>query len=239
MKIAYRIVTPFLAVGAIALGVFLEMFQFVIGSSDDQINNLVNTITNIAGNLGADLNTKYGFSVFEILKMLSNSELKTEDTSFIELIKPILPQLIAFLAIMAVIVLILFAIAICSAAIGDNKKRNRTIYSLSAAGLVMMFVNIIITNNAFGHIIAGDINISELVKLFSDSALASIATMILEVTSAVLSAGFYAMFGMFILIIIWTITAGFIIKSPIVPTKKAYRRKKPMRNPFAAKKTEK
>ena len=241
MKIAYRIITPILALGAIAMGIFLDMFQFVIGSSDEQINNLVNTITSLAGNFGANLSTKYGFSVFEILKMLGKGDIskvaeegEEATKGFVDLIQPIFPQLLAFLIIMGVIVCVLIAVAVCSAAISDKKKRNRTVYGLSAAGLVLMFVNIIITNNAFDHIIAGDINISEIVQLFSDNALASLATMILEVTAAALSAGFYAMFGMFILIIIWTIIAGYVISSPIVPAKKAYKRKKPMRNPFAA-----
>ena len=240
MKLAYRIITPFLAIGAIAMGIFLDMFQFVIGSQDSQIDNLVKTITSIAGNLGANLNTKYGFSVFEILYMLSGKDLKVdEDTSFIDLIQPIFPQLVAFLIIMGIIVLVLIALAVCSASIGDKKNRGRTVYILSAFGLALMFANIFITNNAFKHIIDGDINISDLVKLFSDSALATLATAILQVTSAVLSAGFYAMFGMFIVIIIWTIIANYVIASPIVPAKKAYKRKKPMRDPFAAKKAEK
>ena len=244
MKLAYRIITPILAVGAIVMGIFLDMFHFVIGSTDDQINNLVTTITNLAGNFGANLSTKFDYSVYEIVKLLGGSGIaetaaeEGEEASkgFIDLIQPIFPQLLAFLIIMGVIVLVLIAIAVCSAAIGDKKKRNTTVYGLSAFGIVLIFVNIIITNNAFAHIVAGDINISEIVKLFTDSVLAQLGTAILQVTSATLSAGFYAMFGMFILIIIWTIIAGYVINSPIVPAKKAYKRKKPMRNPFAGKK---
>ena len=246
MKIAYRIVTPIFALGAIAMGIFLDMFQFVIGSSDDQINNLVSTITGVAGKLGYDLNTKQGFSVFEILKMMGNGSLPAataeegeEAKGFIDLIQPIFPQLVAFLIIMAVIVAVLIAIAVCSASIGDKKKRNRTVYILSFSGLALMFANIIITNNAFSHITNGELDIASLVKLFSDNVIASLATAILEVTAATLSAGFYAMFGMFIVILIWTTIAGYVISSPIVPSKKAYKRKKPMRDPFAAKKAEK
>ena len=43
-------------------------------------------------------------------------------------------------------------------------------------------------------------------------------------TSATLSAGFYAVFGFFILIIIWTILSNFVIKNPIQKSK-SYKRK--------------
>lgn len=239
MKLVYRITTPILAVGAIALGIFLDMFNFVIGSKDSQIDNLVSTITNVAQNLGYNLNKAYGFSVYKLLGMLGQSKPADDSQSFIEIIKPIMPQLIAFLVIMFIIVGVLIALAVCAAAIADKKKRSKMVYILSASGLVLMFINILITNNAFDHIINGDINITQLVKLFSESTIAALATAILSVTNATLSAGFYAMFGMFILIIIWTIVAGYVISSPIVPTKKAYKRKKPIRNPFVAAKAKK
>lgn len=239
MKIAYKIVTPLLAVAAIVLGIFLDMFNFVIGSADSQIDNLVSTITNVAQNLGLNINKAYGFSVYELLGMLGKAEPKDETKSFTELIKPILPQLIIFLVIMFIIVGVLIAIGVCAASIAEKKKRSKLVYILSASGLALMFINILVTNNAFDHIINGDINITKLVQLFSESTIAALATAILSVTNAALSAGFYAMFGIFIVIIIWTIAADFVISSPIAPSKKTHRRKKPMRNPFAAKKAKK
>ena len=41
MKTAYRIVTPIIAVGGIAIGIFLKLFTFVVGNSNDTINNLI------------------------------------------------------------------------------------------------------------------------------------------------------------------------------------------------------
>lgn len=232
MKIAYRIITPVLALGAIAMSIFLEMFNFTIGSTDSQIDNLVSTLANLAQNLGANINTNYGFSVYTLISMLSGGDSKGDPKELLDIIKPIMPQIVTFLVIMFIIVGIFIAIAVCSAAIGDKKKRHRSVYFLSLAGFVLIFVNIIVTNNAFGHITGGDIDITALVKLFSDSTIAALATAILSVTKAVLSAGFYAMFGMFILIDIWTLICSYVIASPIVPAKKAYKRKKPVRNPF-------
>ena len=47
MKLAYRIVTPILALGAVAAGFFLKLFTFVIGSADSQINQLVSAVSSM------------------------------------------------------------------------------------------------------------------------------------------------------------------------------------------------
>lgn len=52
---------------------------------------------------------------------------------------------------------------------------------------------------------------------------------------AILSAGFFAVFGMLILLILWTVLSNFILKNPI-QRKRTHRRKKPLRSPFASKK---
>ena len=51
---------------------------------------------------------------------------------------------------------------------------------------------------------------------------------VVTITSATLSAGFYAVFGMYILVILWTVLCNMLIKTPIQVQKK-HRRKKPMK----------
>ncbi len=51
---------------------------------------------------------------------------------------------------------------------------------------------------------------------------------VVTVNSATLSAGFYAVFGMYILVILWSILTKMLIATPIQTTKK-HRRKKPMK----------
>ncbi|MGN0468650.1 MAG: hypothetical protein ACI4GY_08010 [Acutalibacteraceae bacterium] len=228
MKIAYRIVTPILALGSIAMGIFLKMFYFTIGSTDDSIGTLINAVSQISN---GKFSTTYEYSVFELIKMISTAKpaADAEDPkTFTEICSAIMPHLISFFVVMALVVLVLIAIAVISAALSDSRKKRYTVISLSAAGLVLLFVCILITNAAFSKIIAGEISLTDLVTLVSDSSIAALATAIVSVTSATLSAGFYAMFGMFMVLIIWTIVTNMIIKTPIQITKK-YRRKKPHR----------
>ena len=128
-----------------------------------------------------------------------------------------------------VAVLICVAIAVVSAALKDSKKKRYTVIGLCAAGIVTLFACIIISNTAFGKIMNGDVSLAELLSLFSDNALLTLATAILTITSATLSSGFYAMFGMFMLIVFWTVLTNMLISTPIQKKKKAYKRKKPMK----------
>lgn len=229
MKIAYRIVTPILAIASIVLGIFLKMFYFVIGSTDSQINNLVGAISQLAGD---SFNTTYEFSVYELIKLLSGIEAPAEGSdakSFAEIAAPVIPYIIAFFVVILLAVAVCIAIAVVSAALKDSKKKRHAVIGLCAGGLVLLFICIIISNGAFNCIKNGDVSLTELVSLFSESTLAALATAILTITEATLSAGFYAMFGMFILIILWTVLAGMLIKTPIQRSKKAYKRKKPLR----------
>ena len=57
----------------------------------------------------------------------------------------------------------------------------------------------------------------------------ALATAVISITEASLSAGFYAIFGIFMVIIMWTIAANMVIKTPIV-AEKTYKRKKPARS---------
>lgn len=226
MKTAYRIVTPILAVAAVVLGFFLKMFYFIVGSTDDQIGNLVNAISGLVSQYSGNNVTNYEFSVFELIKMIATAKPPESEEigSFTEVAAPILPQLISFFVVFFLAVCVLIAIAVVSAALSDAKKRKRVVIGLSAAGLVLMFICIIVSNSAFAKLLNGDVSLTDLMLLFSDNALLTLATAILSVTYASLSTGFYAMFGFFILLIIWTILAGMIIKTPIHASK-AYKRR--------------
>lgn len=228
MKIAYRIVTPIIALLAIVGGIFLKMFYFVVGSADDQIGQLVNAISSIAQQSTGRNYLQYEFSVFELLKTIASAKPSEDAGSFAEIAKPIMPQLVSFIVVFVLVLCVLIAIAVISAILKDSKKKRQTVIGLCAGGLVLMFICIIISNSAFDKLTSGEISLTDLMTLFSDNALMTLATAILTVTSAMLSAGFYTVFGCFILIIIWTIVTNMIIKTPI-QVNKTYKRKKPMK----------
>ncbi len=220
MKLAYRIVTPILAVGAVALGFFLKLFTFVVGSTDEQINNLVNAVTSLFNGI----NTTFEYSAFEIIKMIAAGPAnQSAEKSFAEVAAPVMSDIIAFAVLFCIMLLIMLAVAVL-ASLANSKKKRISVIIASAVGLVFSLACIIVSNSAFAKIIAGDVNLTELVSLLSDNALAALATAIVSVTSATLSAGFYAVFGIFILIIIWTIFSNFLIKNPIQKNK-SYKRK--------------
>ena len=220
MKLAYRIVTPILAAGAVVLGFFLKLFTFVVGSTDEQINNLVNAVSSLFNGI----HTTYEYSAFEIIKMIiSGPANETAEKSFAEVAAPIMSDIIAFAVLFCIMLLVMVAVGVL-AALANSKKKRITVIIVSAAGLVVSLACIIVSNSAFAKIINGDVNLTELVSLLSDNALAALATAIVSVTSATLSAGFYAVFGIFILIILWTIFSNFLIKNPIQKNK-SYKRK--------------
>ena len=220
MNLAYRIVTPILAAGAVVLGFFLKLFTFVVGSTDEQINNLVNAVSSLFNGI----HTTYEYSAFEIIKMIiSGPANESAEKSFAEVAAPIMSDIIAFAVLFCIMLLVMVAVGVL-AALANSKKKRITVIIVSAAGLVVSLACIIVSNSAFAKIINGDVNLTELVSLLSDNALAALATAIVSVTSATLSAGFYAVFGIFILIILWTIFSNFLIKNPIQKNK-SYKRK--------------
>lgn len=225
MKLAYRIVTPILSVGAIALGIFLKMFYFAIGNADEQIGTLINAVAQLSQ---GKISTTYEYSVFELIKMVATAKPAEDGKSFTEICSAIMPHLIAFFVVIALVACVFIAIAVISAAMKNEKKQRKTVICLSVAGLVLLFVCILITNAAFTKIINGEISLADLLTLVSGNALMALATVVVSVTQATLSAGFYAMFGIFMFIIMFTILANFVEKSPI-QVKKTYKRKKPMR----------
>lgn len=224
MKLAYRIITPILAVGAVVMGFLLKLFYFAIGGASEEINSIVTLVQQFG------VQTKYEFSVYELIEMLSGIDLSgatAEDAAeagFMAIAEPIFPHLIAFVVFFVVAILLFLATGVVGAATCNRKA----VISMSAAGLVICFICIVISRVAFDKIIGGEINLSDVVGLFSESAWAQILATVVTVTAATLSAGFYAVFGMYILMILWSILANMLIKTPIQLEKK-HRRKKPLK----------
>ena len=228
MKIAYRIITPILAIGAVVMGLMLKLFYFAIGGLTDEISSIVL----LAEQFGVQ--TKYEFSAIEIIDMLMGADLSgaaantEEASSFLTIAEPIIPHLIAFVVFFVIALLIFLAVGVL-AAIKDNRK---TVMLTSVAGFVVCFVCIIISKLAFDKLIGGEINLSDVVGVFSESTWAQLLAAVVTIKTATLSAGFYAVFGMYILIILWTVLANMLINTPIQFEKK-HRRKKPLPRPSA------
>ena len=234
MKTAYRIVTPILALGGIALGIFLKLFSFVVGNSDDTINNLISAVSQLSS---GKFSTNYSYSLFELIKMASTSttpQTGEDAKSFTEVASAIMPNIYAFAALFAVMLVILIATAVVAACANTKKKRNASFF-LCGFGLAVSIACIFVSNGAFAKITEGDVNLTDLVSLFSDNTLVTLATAILTVKSASLSAGFHSIFGIYLLIIIWTVLSNMLINTPIHSTK-TYKRKKPMRKLIPARK---
>ena len=227
MKLAYRIITPIFAIGAVVMGLMLKLFYFAIGGITDEIASIVT----LAEQFGVQ--TKYEFSAIEIIQMLTSADLggagaaveegAEATASFMTIAEPIIPHLIAFV-VFFVIALGLFIATGVIAAIKDNRK---PVMLMSVAGLVICFICIVIGRLAFDKIIGGEINLTDLVGMFSESQWTQLLAAAVTIKTATLSAGFYAVFGMYILVILWTVFANMLIKTPIQIEKK-HRRKKPL-----------
>ena len=228
MKIAYRIVTPILAVGAVVMGLMLKLFYFAIGGLTDEISSIVT----LASQFGVQ--TKYEFSAIEIIQMLMGADVSSAAesaegaTSFLTIAEPIIPHLIAFVVFFIIALGVFLATGIVAAVKGNRK----TVILMSAGGLVITFICIVISRLAFDKIVGGEINLTDLVGMFSDSKWTQLLAAVVTIKSATLSAGFYAVFGMYILVILWTVLANMLIKTPIQLEKK-HRRKKPLPRPSA------
>ncbi len=223
MKIAYKIITPILSIGAIVMGILLKLFHFAIGGASEELNQL-------SGLLQAfNVKTNFEFSVVDIVKLLLGVDTSKEsDVDIIGLIEPIFPELIAFVIFFVLALIMFIAIGAVSAATDKRKA----VIGLCAGGLVICFIAIIISNSAFVKIMEGEIPLSDIVTTFSESqyaALFALAAAVVKITSATLSGGFYAVFGMYLLIIFWTVISDMLIKNPIQFQKK-HRRKKPLKS---------
>ncbi len=240
MKIAYRIITPILAIGTIAMGIFLDMFYFAIGGASDQIDQLIPLLSMF------NVNTKFSFSIYEIIGMLteaSSSAGGAEATegaegvasAFMSVAEPIMPHIIALIIFFVLALLVLLAISVVSAA---TEKRT-AVLGLSCAGVVICFICVIIGKFAFDKIVGGEISIPDVLALFSSNEaadgsaltqlLTTIVSAVIKISSAAFSAGLYAVFGMYILIALWTVLTNMLVKTPIHVQKK-HRRKKPLKS---------
>lgn len=220
MKIAYRIITPILSVGAIVIGVVLKLFHFALGTASEELSQITQLLE------AFKVKTKFEFSVVDIIKLLMGVDTSKEsDVDIMKLIEPILPQLIAFVVFFVLALLMLVAVG--SVAAATNKRK--FVIGLCAGGLAICFIAIIISNSAFTKIMEGEIPLADVVSAFSESTWAALAAAIVTISSATLSGGFYGVFGMYILIIFWTVLADMLIKNPIQFQKK-HRRKKPLKS---------
>ncbi|MBR2079462.1 MAG: hypothetical protein IJ962_04525 [Clostridia bacterium] len=219
MKLAYRIITPILAIGSVLMGFFLKLFYFAIGTADESLSSIVQLV----GALG--VKTNYEFSAFEIIKLLLGMEpAKDDSASFAELVAPVMPHIISFIVFFVLTLLMFIAVASVAAA---TDKRN-VVIGMCGGGLVLCFICIVIAKLAFDKLIGGEISLSDLMGVFSENIGMQLLAAVVTITSATLSAGFYAVFGMYILIILWTVLCNMLIKTPIQVQKK-HRRKKPMK----------
>lgn len=224
MKIAYRIITPILSLGAIAMGLLLKLFYFAIGGATEELTSIVQLVQQFG------VNTQFEYSAIEIIQLLMGIEPSAEEGSatFLTVAEPILTHLIVFVVLFVVALLLLVAVAGVSAGTGNRKA----VMGICISGLVIMFIAIIVSRLAFDKIIGGEIELSELVGMVSESAWAQVLATVVTVSTAILSAGYYAVFGMYILIILWTVLTNMLIKTPIQFEKK-HRRKKPLKRPSA------
>ena len=220
MKIAYRIITPILSVGAIVIGIVLKLFHFAIGTASEELSQITQLLE------AFNVKTKFEFSVVDIIKLLMGVDTSKEsEVDIMALIEPILPQIIAFVVFFVLALVMLVVVG--SVAAATNKRK--VVIGLSAGGLVLCFIAIIISNSAFAKIMGGEIPLGDVVSAFSESTWASLAAAFVTISSATLSGGFYGVFGMYILIIFWTIISDMLIKNPIQFQKK-HRRKKPLKS---------
>ena len=251
MKLAYRILTPIFAIGALALGLFLKFFSVTIGSQNETIDQL---ITGIFYRLLQRMPT-FEFSLFEMIsagiKSMSNAE---SGQAVADALSVIRPHLIAFFVLLILVALLLIGIAVVGALANSKKRRNAVIF-MSLGAMALSMAAIFVSNAAFKKM--GDVDLygflptvlpqflspewaDKIGALLSNETIANLGSGIVNaiicIKSSALSAGFFAIFGMLILIIFWTVLTNYIIKSPI-QFKKKHRRKKPMRSPFASKKS--
>ena len=223
MKLAYRIITPIFAIGAVVMGLMLKLFYFALGGASDEITTIVTLVQQLG------VQTTFEYSAVEIIKLLMGTDLSgATDSSFMTIAEPIIPHLVAFVVFFVIALLVFLAVAVL-AAIKDNRK---TVMLTSVAGLVICFICIVIGRLAFDKIIGGEINLTDIVGMFSESTWAQLLAAVVTIKTATLSAGFYAVFGMYILVILWTVLANMLIKTPIQFEKK-HRRKKPLPRPSA------
>lgn len=243
MKIVHRIITPILALGTIALGLFLKMFYFHISGSSDNVNTILALVQAFA----KDFSFNFEYSVYELINMFffgggsdaasAADAAAQQAATFMAVIEPVKTELTVFLVFLVIALVILLAIAVISA-LG---KRKATII-LCCSGLVSLFVSIVSSRMAFDTITSGGISLGKIIStlfendtiktLLETPSVQELIDTLVVVDTAILSGAFFAIFGMFLLIIFWTIFANMLIKTPI-HTKRKHRRKLVIKKPSA------
>lgn len=245
MKLAHRIVTPVFAIGAIAMGLFMKLFYFGL-NFDESVSELAGGILGLAQLFMGDKDIvevlrpflNYEFSAFELLSMLVKSpDSGTQAEAFLAIFEPIKAELSVFLAFLIFAVIALIVIAVLSA----MGKRKATIIT-SCVGLAFLMVSIVSSRLAFDAVKAGEISLGALASSIAENdilktildldAAQELVNECIIVQKAILSGGFFAIFGMFLLIIFWTIFANMLIKTPI-HIKRKHRRKLVVKRPSA------
>lgn len=245
MKLAHRIITPLLALGTIAMGLFMKMFYFGL-NFDEKVSELANLGLGIAQLFMGDKDIvdvirpflNYDYSIYELFETtVKNPESGVNTAEFLAIFEPIKAELITFIVFLVLAVLTLLVVAVVSA----MGKRKATIIS-SCVGLVFLFVSIVASRLAFDGVKAGEISLGALANtvienptIKSITNLKDVQTLIdqcLIVQKAILGEGFFAVFGMFILIIFWTILTNMLIKTPL-HLKRKHRRKLVIKRPSA------
>lgn len=245
MKLAHRIVTPVFAIGAIAMGLFMKLFYFGL-NFDESISELAGGILGLAQLFMGDKDIvevlrpflNYEFSAFELIAMLVKSpDSGTQAEAFLAIFEPIKAELSVFLAFLIFAVIALIVIAVLSA----MGKRKATIIT-SCVGLAFLMVSIVSSRLAFDAVKAGEISLGALASSIANNdilktildldAAQELVNECIIVQKAILSGGFFAIFGMFLLIIFWTIFANMLIKTPI-HIKRKHRRKLVVKRPSA------
>lgn len=245
MKLAHRIVTPIFAIGAIAMGLFMKLFYFGL-NFDENVSELAGGILGLAQLFMGDKDItevlrpflNYEYSAYELLEMLLKSpDAGSQASAFLATFEPIKTELIVFLAFLILAVITLIVIAVVSA----MGKRKATIIA-SCVGLAFLMVSIVSSRLAFDAVKAGEISLGSLastvvqndvVKTILDiDAAQQLVNECIVVQNAILSGGFFAIFGMFLLIVFWTIFANMLIKTPL-HLKKKHRRKLVVKRPSA------
>lgn len=245
MKLAHRIITPVFAVGAIIMGLFMKLFYFGL-NFDENISELAGGILGLAQLFMGDRDItevlrpflNYEYSAYELIEMLVKSpDADSQAASFLAIFEPIKAELMVFLAFLIFAVIALIVIAVLSA-IG---KRKATIIT-SCVGLVFLMVSIVSARFAFDAVKAGEISLGALASSIANNdilktildldAAQELVNECIIVQKAILSGGFFAIFGMFLLIIFWTIFTNMLIKTPI-HFKRKHRRKLVVKKPSA------
>ena len=133
MKLAYRIITPIFAIGAVVMGLLLKLFYFAIGGATQEITSIVA----LAQQFGVQ--TQFEYSAIEIIQMLLGAKPPEEGAAdLMTIAEPIIPHLVIFIILFIIALIMMLAVGVVAAA--TNKRK--TVIGLCCSGLVILFISI-------------------------------------------------------------------------------------------------